>query len=147
MPLNFLVAVDFSAVTERVIEVAAALARDCGGTITLLHVARPEPDFVGYDAGPQSVRDQVATEFRAQRRMLQDLADRLRAAEVEATPVVVQGSIAETVVEQATRIGAALIVVGSHGRSAVMDLLVGSVSEGVIRRSPIPVLVVPPSRA
>jgi nucleotide-binding universal stress UspA family protein len=145
--MHLLVAVDFSAVTERVIEVAAALARDCGGTITLLHVARPEPDFVGYEAGPQSVRDQVATEFRAQRRTLQDLADRLRAAEVETTPVVVQGSIAETIVEQATRIGAALIVVGSHGRSAVMDLLVGSVSEGVIRRSPIPVLVVPPPRA
>jgi nucleotide-binding universal stress UspA family protein len=145
--VNLLVAVDFSPVTDRVVEVAAALARDCGGAITILHVARPEPEFVGYEAGPQSVRDQVATEFRLQRRMLQDLADRLRAAEVEATPVMVQGSIAETIVEHATRIGAALIVVGTHGRGAVMDLLVGSVSEGVIRRSPIPVLVVPPLRS
>jgi nucleotide-binding universal stress UspA family protein len=145
--VNLLVAVDFSPVTDRVVEVAAALARDCGGAITILHVARPEPEFVGYEAGPQSVRDQVATEFRLQRRMLQDLADRLRAAEVEATPVMVQGSIAETIVEHATRIGAALIVVGTHGRGAVMDLLVGSVSEGVIRRSPSPVLVVPPLRS
>jgi nucleotide-binding universal stress UspA family protein len=144
--VNLLVAVDFSAVTDRVIETAAALARQCGGSVTLLHVARPEPDFVGYEAGPQSVRDQVATEFRLQRRMLQDLADRLRRAEVEATPVVVQGSTSETIVDQAARSGAALIVVGTHGRGAMMDLLVGSVSEGVIRRSTIPVVVVPPER-
>jgi nucleotide-binding universal stress UspA family protein len=144
--VNLLVAVDFSAVTDRVIETAAALARECGGSVTLLHVARPEPDFVGYEAGPQSVRDQVATEFRLQRRMLQDLADRLRRAEVETTPVVVQGSTSETIVDQAARSGAALIVVGTHGRGAMMDLLVGSVSEGVIRRSTIPVVVVPPER-
>ena len=147
MPTNLLVAVDFSAVTDRVIETAAALAQECGGTITLLHVARAEPDFVGYEAGPQSVRDQVATEFRLQRRMLHDLADRLRAAQVEATPLVVQGGIADSIVEQAERSGSALIVVGTHGRGPMMDLLVGSVSEGVIRRSPVPVVVVPPERS
>ena len=144
--MNLLVAVDFSAVTERVIDTAAVLARACGGTITILHVARPEPDFVGYEAGPQSVRDQVATEFRSQRRALHEHAERLRTAGVEATPMVVQGRIAETIVDLAVRGGAALIVVGTHGRGAMMDLLVGSVSEGVIRRSPIPVVVVPPAR-
>jgi nucleotide-binding universal stress UspA family protein len=144
--MNLLVAVDFSPVTDRVIDTAAALAHDCGGMITLLHVARPEPDFVGYEAGPQSVRDQVATEFRTQRRTLQEHADRLRAVGIDATPMVVQGAIAETILEQAGRAGAGLIVVGTHGRGAVMDLLVGSVSEGVIRRSPVPVVVVPPQR-
>ena len=145
--MKLLVAVDFSPVTDRVVEAAIALAASGpAGAITLLHVARPEPDFVGYDAGPQSVRDQVAAEFRTQRRALQDLADRIRAAGIEATPVVVQGGTAETIIEQASRAGAELIVVGTHGRGAVMDLLVGSVSEGVIRRSPIPVVVVPPLR-
>lgn len=95
---------DFSPVTDRVIETAVGLPRAVHGGITLLHVARPEPDFIGYEAGPQSVRDRVAAEFRGQRHTLQDLANRIRAAGI-------------------------------------------SVSEGVIRRSPVPVLVVPPAHS
>ena len=143
--MNLLVAVDFSPVTDRVIETAVGLARAVHGGITLLHVARPEPDFIGYEAGPQSVRDQVAAEFRGQRHTLQDLANRIRAAGIDATPMVVQGAIAETIIEHARRVEAGFIVVGTHGRGAVAALLIGSVSEGVIRRSPVPVLVVPPA--
>jgi nucleotide-binding universal stress UspA family protein len=141
--MNLLVAVDFSPVTERVIAVALELVGDAG-RITLLHVANPEPEFVGYDAGPQVVRDQVAEEFRAQRRSLQEIADRLRSAGVETTPLVIQGSTVETIIEHAGRAEAEFIVVGTHGRGAVFGFLIGSVSEGLIRRSPLPVVVVPP---
>jgi nucleotide-binding universal stress UspA family protein len=142
--MNLLVAVDFSPVTERVIAVALELVGDAG-RITLLHVANPEPEFVGYDAGPQVVRDQVAEEFRAQRRSLQEIADRLRSAGVETTPLVIQGVIVETIIEHAQRVDARFIVVGTHGRGPVFGLLIGSVSEGLIRRSPLPVVVVPPA--
>jgi nucleotide-binding universal stress UspA family protein len=144
--MNLLVAVDFSPVTERVIETALMLSRDVPAAVTLLHVAHPEPAFVGYEAGPQSVRDQVAEEFRTQRRALQEIAGRLRDAGIETTPLVVQGSIIDTIIEHALRVAAHAIVVGTHGRSAVFGLLIGSVSEGLVRRSPIPVLVVPPAR-
>lgn len=49
----------------------------------------------------------------------------------------------ETVMNDAGRLSASLIVLGSCGHSAVYDLLVGSVSEGIVRASRIPVLLVP----
>ena len=61
----------------------------------------------------------------------------------ESTALFVQGSTAETIVRKATEIDADLIVVGSHGHGAMYQLLVGSVSEAVLRQSEIPVLVVP----
>jgi nucleotide-binding universal stress UspA family protein len=144
--MNLVVAVDFTPTSERVLEVARELVERDGGRILLLHVAEPDPDFVGYEAGPQGVRDQVADEFRTQRKTLQEMGELLRSAGIETTTLVVRGAIADTILDQATRYEASYIVVGSHGRGAVYGLLIGSVSEAVIRRSPVPVVVVPPVR-
>ena len=144
--MNLLVAVDFTPTSERVLQVARELAERDGGRILLLHVAEPDPDFVGYEAGPQVVRDQVADEFRTQRKALQEMAELLRSAGIDTTPLVVQGATADTILDQARRSEARYIVMGSHGRGAVYGLLIGSVSEAVIRRSAVPVVVVPPAR-
>jgi nucleotide-binding universal stress UspA family protein len=50
-------------------------------------------------------------------------------------------------VETAERLRASYIVMGSHGHTAFFDLLVGSNTHGVLRRSSCPVLVVPPAKA
>jgi nucleotide-binding universal stress UspA family protein len=60
-----------------------------------------------------------------------------------ATPVLLQGPVVEIICETAQAIGADMIVLGSHGHTALYELLVGSVSEGVIRHARLPVTVVP----
>lgn len=140
--MTLLVAVDFSAVTDRQIAAVQRVATP-GREIHVLHVAEPDPDFVGYEGGPAVVRDQVAAEFRQERQQVQALAGSLREAGFEATALVVQGPTVETILAQADRLGAVAIVVGSHGHGSLFDLVVGSVSAGVIRRSEVPVLVVP----
>lgn len=142
--MKILVAVDFSSVTSRVMEIARDLAARTTSHVYVLHVAEPEPDFVGYDTGPDVVRDQVAEEFHREHRQVQALADNLRTGNVGATALLIQGSIVETIVREAERLDADIIVVGSHGHGAVFDLLVGSISEGLVRKSTRPVLVVPP---
>lgn len=141
--MNILVALDFSEVTERTMDVVARLPGIGDAEVALLHVAAPEPDFVGYEAGPEVVRDQVADELRRERDELHRLAERLRAAGISTTAVMVPGPTVETIFAQATKRNAELIVIGSHGHGAVFDLLFGSVSDGVVRRSTLPVLVVP----
>ncbi len=140
--MSLLVALDFSPVAERQLETAARLARP-DLPVHLLHVAEPDPSFVGFDAGPASVRDQVAERFREERERLQASADRLRGEGFTVNALTVQGPTVETILEQADKLGATLIVVGSHGRGAIFDLVVGSVSAGVIREAKVPVLVVP----
>ena len=143
MALRVLVAVDLSPATARVIRVAEKIARGMGGTVWVLHVAEAEPDFVGYDTGPEVVREQVAREYRDEHRAVQRHADALRKADIEATALLIKGPIIDTVLSEAKRLKADLLIVGSHGFGALFDLLVGSSSRGILKKTDIPVLVVP----
>jgi len=143
---TILVPVDFSPVTAAVIEQAAQLASAFSGAVWLLHVAPPDPDFVGYEQGPKTVRSQVAGEMRDTHRQLQEESTRLRQRGIDATAIQVQGATTETILHEAERLHADVIVLGSHGHGAVHRALLGSVSEGVLHRATCPVLLLP-SRA
>lgn len=140
---RMLVAVDGSEMSERVLAVVRDLASSTGAEVELIHVAPPDPDFVGYEVGPESVRNAVAHERREEHRDVQELARTLREGGIAAKGVLVQGPIAEAIVERAERLEADLIVVGSHRRGRVARAVLGSVSEAVVRASTRPVLVVP----
>ena len=144
--MKILAAVDFSPVTEQVMEALVRMAAAMPAQVWLVHVAPPDPAFVGYETGPHAVRGQVAAELHASHRKLQELAQRLRASGIEATALQLQGPTVATVLEEAGRLEAAVIVLGSHGHGMVYDLLVGSVAEGIVRRSTVPVLLVPSRR-
>jgi len=141
--VNVLVPVDFSEVSGPQLEVVARMAKGMKRRVYLLHVAEPEPDFVGFEPGPDVVRGQVAEEYHRAHRRLQAMAEDLREEGIDATALLVRGSIVETVLAKADELDATMIVVGSHGHGATYDLVVGSVSAGVIRKANVPVLVVP----
>ncbi len=140
--MSLLVALDFSAVADDQLEIVGRLASP-NREVYLLHVAEPDPSFVGYEAGPDEVRHDVAVEFKREHEQLHAMADRLREQGHEVNALMVQGPTVQTILEQAEKLEAEVIVVGSHGRGKLFDLVVGSVSAGVIRKSPVPVLVVP----
>lgn len=144
--MKILAAVDFSPITEQVLQTLVQMAATLPAEVWLVHVAPPEPAFVGYEAGPDVVRGQVAAELHASHQKLQKLADRLRAGGVETTALQLQGKTVETVISEANKLPASLIVLGSHGHGAVYNMLVGSVAEGIVRESNVPVLLVPPQR-
>jgi nucleotide-binding universal stress UspA family protein len=140
---NIVAALDFSEVTEQVVEQAAGLARAFGCAVYLLHVEPPDPEFVGYEPGPQHVRDNVAHGIASDRHQAHVLRDRLKEGGLDAHGLVIQGPVAEKILEEADRLEADLIVLGSHGHGAMYHLLLGSVSEMVIKDARCPVLVVP----
>ena len=141
--MKILATVDLSSASAAVVKAAGRVAEQSRAEVILLHVAEPDPDFVGYDTGPDEVRDQVAAELRAEHRAIQALAEQLREQGIAATGLLVPGPTVETTLQQAEKLAVELIVVGSHGRSALYDVLVGSYSAGVLRGSKVPVLVVP----
>jgi len=141
--MSILVAVDLSPASEKVVEAAGRVAKLTDATVYILHAAEPEPDFVGYDAGPEVVRTQVAQELRKEHRDVQALAEKLRSDGVDATALLVRGPTVETTLKEAESLEAELIVLGTHGHGAVYDVLIGSYSAGIIRKSKLPVLVVP----
>jgi nucleotide-binding universal stress UspA family protein len=141
--MKLIVAVDFSDPTDLILRVARRLAKSLDASVWVVHVAEPEPDFVGYDAGPEVVRGQVAKELREEHRRLQQYTDQLREADVDAKAMLVRGPTVQTLLEMAEKQGADLIVVGSHGRGMVAEAILGSISQGLIRAGRWPVTVVP----
>lgn len=138
-----LVCVDLSPITEQVVDVAISMAAKMNAELLLLHVGPPEPDFVGYDVGPQPVRDAVAENLRQQHRELETWRERALARGVAARALMVQGPTIEKVLSQSKRLSADFIVLGSHGHSALYDWVVGSVAKGVLHETRTPVVLVP----
>ena len=141
--MKLLVAVDFSEVTSRLLDAVKAQAAGRSVQVWLVYAAEPEPDFVGCDAGPEVVRDQVGQELRDERHQLEQLVKQLRADGIEAKARVVRAPIVATILQQADEHDVDLIILGTHGRGVVYQMLVGSTSEGVLRKTSRPVLLVP----
>jgi nucleotide-binding universal stress UspA family protein len=140
---SILVPIDFSDVTTPVVETARKMAAAFQARLILLNVAEPEPDFVGFEAGPPAVRVATARDFKVERQRLDDLKARLLTAGSDVTALHIQGPIVEKILHEAGEQSADLIVIGSHGHGALYDLLVGSVTQGVIKDAKCPVVVVP----
>ena len=75
--MKLLVAIDFSDPTDLILRVAERLAKSLDASVWVVHAAEPEPDFVGYDAGPEVVRGQVAKELREEHRDLDEAIARM----------------------------------------------------------------------
>ena len=140
---NILAAIDFSDITPKVVDRATEMARSFSCKLWLIHVAAPDPDFVGYGTGPQCERDWRAKTLRKEHKYLQDKALELEQSGIDVTPLLIQGATVATIIEESSKLKADMIVIGSHGHGALYKTLVGSVSEGIIRKAACPVLIVP----
>jgi nucleotide-binding universal stress UspA family protein len=141
---NIIVAVDFSDSTPALLETAASLATAFSAKLWLVHVAAPDPSFVGYAAGPQSVRDSIAAGLRREHRLLQEYAEDLRADQIDTTALLVQGPTVATLLAELARLDADHLVIGSHDHGVLYRKALGSISEAVLRKAPCPVTVVRP---
>ncbi|GGA41537.1 universal stress protein [Okeania sp. KiyG1] len=142
---NIVVAIDFSQITPAIITQAEALVQAFNSKLWLIHIAEPDPDFVGFKTGPQPKRDRWAQEFRREHQQIQDLAKELRQKGLDTVALLTQGSTVETILAEAKKLAADLIIVGSHGRSGIEKFFAGSVSEGILHGAHCPVLVIPAS--
>ena len=151
--MKLLVGIDLSEATEKIVKKAGELAKELSAQVWLIHSTKPEPadlyivgqdpDLIANEVDPELVRDSIAKRFHNEHRQIQEIADQLREAGVDTTALLVQGATVETILKQASKLDIDMIVVGSHGRGAMHQLLVCSVSKGIIHDSQHPVLVVP----
>lgn len=135
--------VDLSTPSRRALDIAVGLARWYGSSITVLRVVPPILPTVGV-AGELdfSVLPAVTPDLD----QVRDATAAFAAHEAGGPPmnvVVVEGDVPGEIVDQARRLPADLIVIGTHGHRGFDRLMLGSVTERVLRRAPCPVLTVP----
>ncbi len=139
---SILVAFDFSDTSMHALTYGKNLAHAFGGRLHVIHVA----DVISTSAAQFYPAGPTEPEAKATQLALNQLHDVLSAegASTAFAEVRVSPSPAQAIVDYAKETHADVIVVGTHGRSGVSRLLMGSVAETVVRTAPCPVLVVRP---
>jgi len=133
---SIMVAVDFGATSDHALRSAIELARRLGASLDLVNVVPPIPLEAEAGKTPPAYVAEAEEELT-----------RLRALAEAAGVVTRTHARSETVVfgllEAIDELSPMFVVVGSHGRSGVARVLMGSISESLARRSHVPVLIVP----
>ncbi|ENU31397.1 universal stress protein [Acinetobacter sp. 2JN-4] len=140
---NILVPVDDSPISYAAVEHALSLAKLSGAKVTVLSVVAVDP-YVGvdfYQVAPAITEHFMQAEAHA-KTQLQDIAQSFSQNDINVATKIYHGSASEGILFVADEIGADLIIMGSHGRTGVKRLLLGSVARTVLTESHIPVLVI-----
>lgn len=142
---NILLATDGSSASEHAASVAVGLARTHGAKLSVLYAVDPYPyvglgevNPMGFQAYMSAAQEHAAS---AHARVAELCNDGGAPVQLEAK-LVEDVSAASGIVQAAQAEGADLIVVGSHGRTGIARLMLGSVAAKVVAESPVPVLVV-----
>ncbi|MFZ4598639.1 MAG: universal stress protein [Terrimicrobiaceae bacterium] len=144
---TILVCLDTSTSSPRVLAEAKKLAQTLKFSVSLFHVIEPVASYVPVDASmdvivtspPLLDDDQLAIA----KKRLGDLAVPLQSAGLEVSVDAVIGMAVDEIIERSRTLHADYVVLGSHGHGALFHLFSGSVVNGVLKRSPVPVIVVP----
>ena len=125
---------DFSHCGDAALKMATSLARDSGAVLLIVHVEEPP---VAYGGGEMyyGVPDPASDDLR---KMLQDVVP--TDPNVPCEHRLITGDPSTAIARLAEEEHADLIVMGTHGRTGLTRLLMGSVAEAVVRRAPCPVL-------
>ncbi|KQS89346.1 universal stress protein [Chryseobacterium sp. Leaf394] len=141
--INIVLPVDFGDKTEQLVEGAIKFAKQLGAKINLIHVAPMEIGFAIGDMGYQYFPEIEENEIREELVLLNKINQRILSQDVDCEHLLKQGVAKDIILEYADNKNADYIVMGSHGRSGIYDVFVGSLTKGITRDSKIPVLVLP----
>lgn len=141
--INIVLPVDFGESTDRLIDGAVKFAKETNGKICLIHVAPADIGFAIGDMGFQYFPEVEQNEIKEELLQLNRLQQRILAENIDCEHLLKQGVAGDIILEYAREKNASYIVMGSHGRSGIYDVFVGSLTKELTRRSQIPVLVIP----
>ena len=138
---SLLVPTDFSAPAAAALDYAVELAEATGAKIYLMHAF--QLPIVGFPDGAMVASAELASRITdAAQKSLADAASALAGRKVEIVTLLEQGDPRELVLAKAVDLGVDMIVMGTHGRRGIARALIGSVTEGIVRTAPVPVLTV-----
>jgi universal stress protein A len=136
--------IDFSNSSLEALRVSSELARHFSSELTVIHVVQPVPVLAAGQVEPgafcvPSYQQEMEV---ASMKLLQKHIDNLAVEGLTARPVVVLGDPADMIVQIAEDEKADLIVIATRGQSGIKRLIIGSVTEKVVRHAVTPVLTI-----
>ena len=140
---NLLVTLDFEEKAILLVEKAAEIAEKFNSKVWLVHIVAPDPDFIGYEVGPQYIRDSRADELKKEHKTIQKFTRMLKEKGIDAEGLMIQGATRDMILQESEKLNIDLIIIGHHEHGLLYKTFAGSVASQVIEHSKIPVLTVP----
>lgn len=145
---RILAAIDFSDTTGAVIQTATALAQGMGATLHIIHTEPPVAAVLNYgiDAQVMSLEPEInGLKRRAEedQHALDTIRDHIAERGVPVDSTQLEGATTECILQEARRVAADLIVIGTHEHGLFHHLIFGGVRDSLIQQAHCPVLVVP----
>jgi Universal stress protein UspA and related nucleotide-binding proteins len=127
--INIVLPIDFSDATDKLLEGALKFAKETRGKICLIHVAPADIGFAIGDMGFQYFPEVEQNEIKEELLRLNNLQQKVIAHDVDCEHMLKQGVAGDIILEYAKEKNAGYIVMGSHGRSNMYDVFVGSLTK------------------
>lgn len=134
---------DFSEFTDEIMGYAVDIAKRYDAELHLLHVVPNLTYFTPYESflTPENI---VAIEGTIEKEVTLNFDKVLKGIDIPAKTVIKTGTAFVEIIEYIRAEGIDLVVMGTHGRSGIEHILIGSVAEKVVRKSPCPVMTIRP---
>jgi len=158
--MNILVCTDLTELSENVLVKAQEIATATSAKLWVIHIVSPDQGFIGYEharlsqmgvleyeiesqSNSQNIRSFISNKLHQNHRKIQTISANIREEGVDTTGLMIQGTIVETILKQASKLNVDMIILGSQQHSFIHQWLLGSISEEVVHNSHVPILVVP----
>ncbi len=140
---NILVPVDFSEFSDKAVEYALNLSEKFGASLTLFHAVVLFQDDVGEEQRLQEYEEWIKRREETIHKHMTRNRRRAQEHGLKVESVILRGvNAADVILDYASGQSFDLLVMGTHGRTGLKHLLLGSVAEKVVRLSPLPVITV-----
>jgi nucleotide-binding universal stress UspA family protein len=150
--MKVLIALDYDPTAQKVAEIGFSVAKAMGAEVVLLHVISdpvyysspeysPIMGFTGYMEMDPIQLESVNGLIKASQKFLDKSKEHLGDNTIQT--LVKEGDFAETIIKTAKSIHADVIVLGSHSRKWLENIVMGSVTEKVLHHTSIPLLIIP----
>ncbi len=140
---NIIVALDIEKKEEYLVEKGIEMAKAYKAKLWIIHASAPDPDFVGYEAGPQSVREERAKTLFTENQILNDYSELAKRKGVEATGLLIQGPTIELILEECDKLKADLLILGHRKLGFIQRIIKGSIAGGILENTKIPLMIIP----
>lgn len=151
--MKLLVCVDLSQSMPHLLTYTKQLAQALNASVCLLHVTDSQDEMLGYGGvfgefplyiDPKELRQEIATRFKHEHQQLLECSQQFKADGLTCIGLLVNGAATvPTILKEAQKLEADMIIVGSEHKGLLMTLVEGSTSKSLIAQADIPVLVVP----
>lgn len=144
---KIMVPVDFSDVAPVVAKWAKDFARKLDAKILVAYVLEDLSTYEGIYVDVKTLAELEMTLFEGAKKSMEEFIKEHFSDYPDVEFILEKGDVVETLIRIAQEKGVDLIVMGTHGRKGLDKILFGSVAEGVVKNSPIPVVTINPYRA